>query len=428
MTLAAVRPDDLREAGRTLRAAGCRLRDAQRLTAGTLPASLRWRGLAAAVHARQVESLARAIGCCSEPLDRVAVAVERFAALAEEGQLERERLVCRYAELVEVRRRLLVRTPPPEDPERLRHQAALREVARQLLGIESGLERLEEQLEAARRGLAGELDASRPPSPPPDLMTLVRLGTSIGGAVGGLRRIHLGVSVLVLSARYARSVDLGARLLLTARVRELVTVIERAPWWAKRLGRLGPLSLLASVAVPAWRDVATGGGHDGVRAVLTRVSGVLGLAGAGALALPVPVPHLKAGGAIALGAHGVWKAGSWVYDNRELVGRLGGVLWEDAKRRAAELGDLLGPTPLLPWGPLGPLPPLLGTGDGWDGLRDLLPDLPDLDELRERLPGGGRVPDLPDLPLGPVIRVPVVPLPGSPLVPVPFDPFGWFDD
>jgi hypothetical protein len=432
---AAVRPEDLRAAARTLRLTGGRLHAMERAVTACRPAGPTWRGVASAAQAQRLGTLARSLGACSPPLDLLARAVEQFAGQAEAAQRERHRLVCRRTELDDRRRRLVAAPPHPADPGAVAHQARLQALATEVLGVDRSLDHLEEQLEAGRRALAGVLDAVLPPRLPGELETLARLVVTVGGAVGAVRRIQRGAMVLAESVRHARATDLGERLLRATRLDELLQKAQRAPWWT--FGSVALQRLVHLAGVPgALRDVLTGGGHDGVRGVLTRVNGAVGLAGAGALLYPAPVPHLKMAGLVAAGVHTLGKAGFWVHDNWDKVTRLGGVAWQLARRRAEELGEqLLRRTPTLPWGPLGPLPPVLGPGQGWDGLRDLLPDLPelrlpDLPELRLpdlpelRLPELPNL-DLPELPLGPVVRLPIV-TPGGLILPV--DPWGWLRD
>jgi hypothetical protein len=420
-----VRPAELRAAALSLRAVQGRFTTLEARVAGCRQAEGTWLGAAAAVHEVRVLSLARGLGACAEPLGRVAEGVDRLATRAEAAHADQRRLEHRRTELLRERELVLAAPVDPDDAAGLTPRAlALRRLEAELARIAAELDRLEDELEVGRRVLAAVLEDAPPPPLPPDLAALARLAISVAGALGGLRQIHRGVAILALSVRYARSVDLGARMLLALRIGDLLRLVERVPWWARRLGRLGLLAVPLTVLPSALPDVLTGGGHPGWRGVVTRASGVLAIAGSVAIAAPVPVPHIKAAGAIALGSYALWKAGSWTYDNRELVARLGGVAWAEAKRRAGELAELMRPTPLLPWGPLGPLPPLLGGGAGWDGLRDLLPEPPD--DWRDLIPGGGDLPRLPDLPLGPVIRLPILPGPLGPRIPLPFDPFRWW--
>lgn len=432
MSVAAVRPEDLRLAGRSLRRVGARLHSLDREVAACRPPGSSWRGVASAAQEQRLGTLARSLAACSPLLDLIAGAVEQLGEQAEAAQRERHRLVCRRGELDAERRCLLAAPPHPADPAVLAHRARLEALATEVLGVDRALDGLEEQLEQGRRTLAGVLSDLLPPRLPVELRSLGQLAVTVGGAVGAVRRIQRGAMVLAESVRHARATDLGERLLRATRLDELLQKAQRAPWWT--FGSVALQRALHLAGVPgALGDVLTGGGHDGVRGFLTRANGVVGLAGAGALVHPAPVPHLKMAGLVAAGVHTLGKAGFWVHDNWDTVTRLGSAAWQAAGRRAEELGEqLLRRTPTFPWGPLGPLPPVLGTGQGWDGLRDLLPDLPelrlpDLPELRLpelRLPELPNV-DLPELPLGPVVRLPIV-TPGGLTLPV--DPWGWLRD
>jgi hypothetical protein len=411
----AASPQELRSASRALangqaeldRLAGC----GRRAPCGTA----QWWGLAAFEQQARTESLVSVLDRTAGPLGELSRAVDRLAWHCEQTQHTVLRLTAQRDAAAGERVALIAAPVDPTDLAAVARRAArIGELDRLLERIEIDRCDAEGALDAVCRQVQGQVEGSWPQELAQDLRTLGEVGFGVFKVYSGARQIGTGVQLLRLSVRYAGAIDLRLRLELLIRIRGLVTAVGKVPWWASRLGPFGALVVPLTVFPPAWADLRDGGGYQGTRGTITRITAALAIPGSVAIALPVPSAHLKAFGAITVGAYGAWKGGSYLYDNPEITVLLGHAAWHEAKRRAGEIGDLIGPTPGMPWGPLGPLGPVIGTepGRGWvrDRAEDLIDDLPELpDQWARSVRQLGEPIRLGDLPIAPGPRLPAVP-------------------
>ncbi len=415
MSPTAASPPELRSAARSLAAAQDDLDRLAGRAARTPCPTAQWWGLAALEQQASTEVLLSVLSRTVGPLGELSRAAERLAEVSEQTQRTVGRLGAQH-EAASRERALVIAAPvdPTDLAAVARRAARIGELDRLLERI--GIDRCDAEgaLDAVCRQVQGQVERSWPQDLAQDLRTLGEVGFGVFKVYNGARQIGTGVQLLRLSVRYASAIDLRVRLELLIRIRGLVTAVGKVPWWASRLGPFGALLVPLTVTPPAWADLRDGGGYQGARGTITRITAALAIPGSVAIALPVPSAHLKAFGAITVGAYGAWKGGNYLYDNPEITVLLGHAAWHEARRRAGELGDLIGPTPRMPWGPLGPLGPVIGTepGRGWvrDRAEDLIDDLPELpgqwDRFARQL---GEPIRLDDLPIAPGPRLPVVP-------------------
>lgn len=435
MTAVAARPEEITAAAQVLAWTGHGLREASgRCRAGAEECAPAWHGAAALAQAAQTRTVEAAATAAADQLDILFKALERFATQCEAEQSTIRNLRWRRAEARHERDALSAAPVDPADLLRAAQRAArVAELDHMIWRLDRLLIESEDRLEALADTVESLIRHTVPPWLPGDLEGLGRTLGAVGSASKGGRLVATGAMLLTLAVQHARSADLAARLALVARMHPLFAVVTKAPGWAKLLGRFGPLAIPLTVWGSALPDVRDGGGYSGWRGGVTRVTA--GMAAAGSLAVLVPNPWVAGAGAVSVGAYAAWKAGNTIYDNRVAVGYLAGMAWDEAQRRAAELGQLVEVADLLPWGPLGPVGPILHPDTalwafergrdtlelgqegievlrrGWDGLLDALPGRAELpEEAARHVRQFGDPIGVPDVPVVPGLRLPVVPI------------------
>lgn len=435
MTAVAARPGEITAAARVLAGTDHGLREASgRCRASADECAPAWHGAAALAQGARTRTVESAVSAAADQLGILVAALERFAAQCEAEQSTIRSLRWRRAEATRERDAL---SAAPVDPADLLRAAQRAARLAELDNVIWRLDRLVFGSEDRLEGLAGTLESlirhTGPPWLPGDLEGLGRTLGALGSASKGGRLVVTGAMLLGLAVQHARNADLTGRLALVARMHPLFGAVTKVPSWAKLLGRFGPLAIPLTVLSSALPDLRDGGGYTGWRGTVTRVTA--GVAAAGSLAVLVPNPWVAGAGAVSVGAYTAWKAGNTIYDNREAVAHLAGMAWEEAKRRAAELGEMVEAADLLPWGPLGPVGPVLHPDTalwafergrdtlelgqegievlrrGWDDLVDALPGGPELpEEAARHVRRFGDPVGVPDVPVGPGVRLPVVPI------------------
>lgn len=296
-----------------------------------------WTGLAAleqAARRAETASLLRALG---GPVREVAAGLDRLALVAEDVQ-DRSRRHAQGIEDADHEHRLLLWTGPPGEP-----AAAVRWRCR-VEELQQRRARLDELLALAQ----AELDAARTA-----LADLVRqaLGPELYALVGALALLHEGarrgvtawragqvqITSVWAAHRLHRARPAGERTahVVATRLDEAVHRLRgQTPGWAARLPVAGrAITAVASRGVPllvlpsAVPRVVDGGGHGGLRGGTTRV--LAGAAVVGVVAA-VAAPGLVVAGAVAVSTYQVWLGGTWVYDNRQMLGRVAGRSWTAA--------------------------------------------------------------------------------------------------
>ncbi|GAA1144232.1 hypothetical protein [Ornithinicoccus hortensis] len=431
-------PEDLRDAARMLGRAvdevGRFSVRVDRLECGTAGS---WQGLAGIGQRSRMQSLRRSVHAWSGPLGDLAGTLAVTADHVE-GSRERYRVLLARQEtarheVTSLRAGAGEPTDPVAEAERARR---IEELERLLGRITASLHDEESALDRLLDTVRSRVEQAWPDDLSGDLQTLIRVAAGVGGAWSGLQRLRRGGQLLWTVER-ARWVDLSVRLGLVERGQRLARALARAPWWSRWAGGPGIWAIPLTIIPTAARDLVTGGGYDGPRGAVTRVSGAVAIPASILLVVPVPEPRLKAVSAISLGAYGLWKGGNAVWDRREVIPPLAGAVWEEARRRAEDLAEGLRPVVL---GPLTPWAPELG-GDVLDWVRERVDDLAGRVDgestgwrefLNEVVEHYGDVPltDLPDLPdpevtwddllrdVGPWIGVPHVPIDTGPRLPV----------
>lgn len=435
MTAVAARPEEISASARALAGTDLALREAsRRCRAGADECAPAWQGAAALAQAARTRTVEAAATAAADQLAILVDALQRFATQCEAEQSTIRNLRWRRAEATRERDAL---SAAPIDPADLLRAAQRAARLAELDNVIWRLDRLISDAEDRLEGLADTVESlvrhTVPPWLPGDLEGLGRTLGALASASKGGRLAVNGAMLLSLAVQHARNADLAGRLALVARMHPLFGMVTKAPSWAKLLGRFGPLAIPLTVWSSAVPDVHDGGGYSGWRGAVTRVSA--GVAAAGSVAMLVPHPWVAGAGAVSVGAYVAWKAGNTIYDNREAVAHLAGMAWEEAQRRAAELGEVVKVADLLPWGPLGPVGPVLRPDTalwafergrdalelGQEGIEALRYGW---DDLLEALPGGAELPEeaarqvrrfgdpvgMPDVPVAPGIRLPVVPI------------------
>lgn len=402
--------------------------------AQALPAHA-WHGSAALVQSARVESLEVQLRSAAGALDGLVSALRVHADACERELTELDRLR-RRREVAHGEREALRRTfPDPGDTVgELLRQRRLAEVEDLLGSLEGAVEGTLARLDALARQLEQRLRDLLPPDLLADLRGLVESGQALFTGYRGGRLTVTGLLVVTLATQHARTVDLAARALLQTRLAGLVTVVQKAPLWARMIGRIGPWGLVLAVWQSAVPDLLDGGGHDGVRGAVTRGTALAALVGS--VAMTVPHPLTVGLGAIGVGSYLTWSAGTRLWDHRELIGRVVTTQLESLRERAEGLVELLRWTPPgVPWSPFGPLGPgfvpvpslaglpkgarRLGEGqrvedDDWLQALEEVPWVGDVWRIWTRQVGQPAPVD--DIPLGPWVRLPTVPgLPGLPV-------------
>jgi uncharacterized protein YukE len=399
------RPEDLRSAARSLALAQCELADlAARLARSETSTTGTWQGVAALGQRAATGRLHVAVLRRCDPLGVIARAVDELADQAAESQEVMQAARVTRAEAQAERQRHLVRLGTLVDPAEaaavLERVASLEVVicraGDQISGAQDAMERARHRVDQVLRdswvGMGWD-----------DLSDLARAGQALAPVWRGSGLVVVGTRLLLASARLAKELDPVARHLLEGRMRRLLSVVMKPPFVALLAGSLGRVVVPVFVISDAWPDVLDGGGYAGWRGMTVRVTA--GLAIPGSVAMIVPHPAVAGVGAVTVGAYYLVKGGNLIYDRRLTIASAGALVWRH-RARVQELAQrLMTPSPAFPLGPLGPILPGVGSSDG------LLPGLPVLDQLRRFVPDVGGPLPWADVPIGPGLRLPVVPPP-----------------
>lgn len=412
MTALAVRPDDLRVAARLLVVAQCDLEElVARLARSDAATAVGWQGVAAlgqraaagrvqsAVLARcgPLGGLARSLDTLAEQGAQAQVVVRAAQRASEEAQAERRRQIDLLTIIVE-----------PVEAEAIRSR---------IMVLDSLIQRAQDELDDAERGLERGrrvvedlLQDSWVGQSWEDLTDLVTAGREMLPIWRGGSLVVVATRLLLTTAKVAREVSPFVRQLLDIKVARLLKAVAKPPAIAVLAGPLGRLLIPVIVFSDAFPDVVDAGGYTGWRGGMLRFHAALAIPGSVAMVMPHPV--VAGIGGATVGAYYLVKGGNAIYDNRREIAKVGRYVWQNRETVKKVAQEVLRPRPGLPWGPLGPLVPI------GDGLVPDLPDLPDLDDLRRFVPDIEVPLRLPDVPIGPGLRLPVIPPPSLLTVPI----------
>lgn len=412
MTVLAVRPDDLRVAARSLVVAQCDLKElVARLARSDAATAVGWQGVAAlgqraascrvrsAVLARcaPLGGLAQSLDTLADQGAQAQVVVRAAQRAFEEAQAERRRQIDLLNFIVE-----------PVEAEAIRSR---------IMVLDSLIQRAQDELDDAERGLERGrrvvedlLQDSWVGQSWEDLSDLVTAGREMLPIWRGGSLVVVATRLLLTTAAAAREVSPFVRQMLDIKVARLLRAVMKPPAIALMAGPLGRLLIPIVVVSDAWPDLVEGGGYTGWRGGMVRVTA--GFAIPGSVAMVMPHPVVAGVGAATVGAYYLVKGSNAVYDHRKQIAKVGRYAWQHRNTIRKVAHEVLRPRPGMPLGPLGPLLPI------GDGVVPKLPDLPDLDDLKRFVPKIEVPLRLPDVPIGPGLRLPVIPPPSLLTVPI----------
>lgn len=405
-------PDELRRAAQQLVAAERALHQvADLVQAGAVTADQVWESGAAVLqrdrlHRLRCGTLERAddLGAIGRALTQAADRADAELATLRRLDVRRRQ---QEAELSAVR----AQPPAPDDPWGTLREGAAADLERELALVALLAAQARERIEIGLAVAEAVLRERLPIDLLEDLIGLKPIADGAGAVRRGGTILLTGLQWLGLAIRHARAVDPALRLLLEERLGLLAPQLAKVPGWAKVFGRFGIYTIPLTIIPDAWQDVQDGGGYPGVRGDVVRVSAALAIPGS--IAVLVPIGPVAAVGAVTIGTWTAVTGANALYDNREQIARgiEVGALVAGAYVRTSvdDLRELTRTVePYVPWGPLGPIGPAVGLGSAAESLLDDLPDLPDL-HLDEAIRGLGEPFRLPDLPIGPGLRLPLLP-------------------
>ena len=342
-------PGDLREVATGLHAASAEL---ERLPAEVrgLAAGSSWVGLAALEQAARAEATGRLLAALADPLEQVAGVLRGLADATDDARHEATRWQHQGDQAAEELLRLRTLLPTAEPTVQLLVASRVEQLELDVLRAGERVRRAEEELETVRLVAARALrDAVLP------LRALLEQVATLGLAGHKLVKAHRPVRraavaaaglTTVARARWAR--DVGAREAARVRLRD-------APQrWAQVRqppppGRLvppplrGPVALLGRLS-PVWTwfgalsDLVDGGGSTGWRGGATRAVAAGAVLGVPALALATVLPPVGLAGMVAVGAYTAWTTGAWLYDHRDVIGRAAGATWSRVRSAGSRAG------------------------------------------------------------------------------------------
>ncbi|MGC5584010.1 hypothetical protein ACPYOC_06630 [Ornithinimicrobium sp. W1665] len=419
------RPEELREVASLLRAAGTEVQGLADDVGSARAAGPAWVGLAALEQAARAEATARLVTALALPGERAGVILSEVADATALAREEMTRWQRQGEELAEELARLRVTTSTC-DPSVLpvltaRIEQLQLELERARDQVRTAGEELELVLGVAARQLRDAVLPLR--AVVEQVTTLGTAGRKLAAARRPARRAAVAVAGLTTLAQARWSRD--------GRVREAArTRLQGAPErWAQAgrpapPGRFvprrlhGPVALVGRLA-PVWTwfgalsDLRDGGGQQGWRGTVTRVAAGGALVGIPAMALTV-LPPVALAGAVAVGAYTVWTTGSWLYDHRRPIGRAARSAWSRARSAGTRAGGWVRRS--------GEAAVARARSRAGEGLRRLAQTGRRAGDGATRLGGAagrwrsevgrvvGRTGVVPDLPLRPGPRSPVLPL------------------
>lgn len=463
MSVRATSPDELRRAARLLRGVGDQVEqvaDEARQAASGLGEA--WSGLAALEHQARTAALRELMSLTARPGRSVAEALDRAADVAESAGARVAAWTRRVDECRAEQVGLRAAGPPPDPLLEQAWRRRLQQVEEDLVRAQCFVDEAEQEWQRVQQEVAGvvsgawsvvrELNQIRQVVQPVHTLVTKAWQSTVG--------LYLTTATAIAWARgrWRRSWWMRHYALTRARewwVRKVTGAPGRTkPWTALRAVKLVPTPVgWVLTTLGAVNDVRTGGGYDDWRGPVTRVLAGAALVGAPLILAGVTLPILAVAGITAVGVYQLWTAGNLVYQHRHTLARYGKLVvtgaaqvqraldrgrWRAVQRagegvrtlrdrtRAARdrvvLGAVRGAVELAddvkeataplrdPW-VIGLPPggvPRLAVRDALDVVLGRLPDAP---TVRDRLRQVGDPLRLPSVPLGPVLRAPVV-LPG----------------
>lgn len=355
MTVLACDPDELESTAAALRRVAAELVAAADDVAGATVHD--WSGAAAAEQAGRRSTAAGLLRSLATPVEELAGGLARAAGAArEEGAVVRQHQRLAEEGALE-RKRLLTLGVPPEPVAAERWSARVAELEVERRWHESLVAEAERRFDATQQALSQLLDRARRTlaEPAADLWLLV---STVKEAAKVLKSGTLAVGSARTVARLSRARGVAGertRHVLEQRLqRRLRGLGPTAPAWAARLPGVTRMVGIAGkaapflVAVDGGARVFDGGGYDGLRGGTTRVLGLGAVAGVGAAGLVaagvVAAPVAGVVGAVGLGAVAVyqgWMIGNHVYDNREAIGRALSRTWSRGRAGVARMWERL---------------------------------------------------------------------------------------
>lgn len=300
-----------------------------------------WGGLAALAQQARTQEVGRLVSQAARPATEAADAVRRCATVAEASATQVRRWQ-RTLEDLEAEGAVLRATATPTDPATTALcRARLEELEQQGVVARRRIAAAEEEFAAAQRRAAQVVAEAW--SAVTDLQELGRVPHELSKAVRmtlgtGLRIVHTTDLVVGLArARWASGGAARARALARSQraLGRLGGLTRHQATGAKGLRGMklvpGPAGM-AMTWIGAWREVRDGGGYDGWRGDVTRVTAGAALVGGPLVVGGLLYPPLAVAGVGMVSAHQAWMAGNAVYDG---VGT--------ALRYARRLGPALGP-------------------------------------------------------------------------------------
>ena len=450
-------PEELLRGARALQLAGVELDTwGGRLATSTV---VGWGGLAALAQQARAQEVGRLVSQAARPATEAGDAVQRCATVAETATAQVRRWE-RTLEGLQAEDTALRAIAAPADPATAAlWTARLEDVERQVAVAKRRIAEAEEEFAAAQQRAAHVVAEAW--SVVTDLRELRDLPEQVSTAARStvataLRLVHTtDLAVGLARARWARAGVVRAQAL--ARARRALGRLGDLTWHRPggtglRGVRLvpGPVGLAMAWA-GAWSDVRDGGGYDGWRGRTTQITAGAALVGGPLTLGGILYPPLAVAGVGMIGAYQAWMAGNAVYDGvgtamryarrlgpvlRPLQDRAKGVVATAGARAALGLTELRSSAAttlatvglraaerveaVQEWAE----PALRAVADpehrviglpaggplqvpGRVLVDQVVGRLPEAEDVREWWRGMGGPIQLPDVPLGPVLRAPV---------------------